>query len=212
MLFFCRVWNTGTPSPWTVERWTVPNGRVTAACFGPHQTLLFASTEDPATLFSLPLRDNIFDVPGTAANEDTKIAIPLIDLAKVYLAVDENNEDVIIGGRVVAMDWDPSGQYLAILFQDSTMVAVFKTKVGTASRLPEVTPGCMIKGFPGEIPNCLQFHQNFEDNHSVQACLTIAWSSGRVQQFPIVEKSSCGVSPNTPMSLMKTVIEYNSFG
>ncbi|XP_034952368.1 aladin [Chelonus insularis] len=186
-----RVWNTGTGKPWTTERWTVPNGRIAAACFGPHQTLLFVSTEDPATLFSLPLQDNIFDLRASSTN-DTRVAIPLVDLSKAYFPLGDN-EGITLGGRVIAMDWDLSGKYLAILFQDSPSVAVFKTKVGTMSRLTEVVPACLINGVPGEIPNCLQFHQYLETGQQ-KACLTIAWSSGRVQQFPIIEKVSPSIT------------------
>ena len=114
-----RVWNTGTNTPWSADRWTVSNGRVAAACFGPNQTLLFVSTEDPATLFSLPLQENIFDVNKTISM-DGAIAKPLIDLTKVSFPSNENDEDITIGGRVVSMDWDPSGKYLAILFQVSS--------------------------------------------------------------------------------------------
>ena len=64
-------------------------------------------------------------------------------------------------------------------------MAVFKTKVGTISRITEVKPGCLIKGFYGEVPNCIQFYQNHKKD-SDAVCLTIAWSSGRVQHFPIV--------------------------
>lgn len=50
----------------------------------------------------------------------------------------------------------------------------------------EVQPSCLIKGFPGEVPNCINFYQK----HSSWICLTIAWSSGRIQHFPIVENES----------------------
>ncbi|KAH0558162.1 hypothetical protein KQX54_014698 [Cotesia glomerata] len=185
--------------PWTAERWTVPNGRVAVACFGPYQTLLFTSTEDPATLFSLPMQDNIFDARGVTSFSDTKVAIPLIDLTKIAFCSrsdeddDSANGEEIVGGRVVAMDWDPSGKYLAILFQDSPLVAVFKTSVGTISRVTQITPGYLIKGFSEEYPNCLQFHQFLEDNSKQKACLTISWTSSCVQQFPIVEISNSPV-------------------
>ncbi|XP_015118854.1 aladin [Diachasma alloeum] len=178
-----RVWNTGTGNPWSVERWTVPNGRVAAACFGPHQILLFASTENPATLFSLSLQDNVFNVKGDSPANDPKAAIPLIDLTRV--SFNDDDAGLTVGGRVIATEWDPSGQYLAILFQDSPVVAIFKTEIGRLFGLTEVRPTCLVKGFPGETPNCLQFHQNIDTDRLI-ACLTIAWSSGRVQQFPIV--------------------------
>ena len=67
------------------------------------------------------------------------------------------------------------------------MVAIFMMKVGSISRVTEVKPTCLVNGFPGEVPNCMQFYQAF-DSHLATTCLTIAWSSGRVQQFPIVGK------------------------
>ncbi|XP_043268642.1 aladin [Venturia canescens] len=183
-----RVWNIGIGGPWDADRWTVPNGRVAAACFGPNQMLLFVSTEDPATVFSLPLQENIFDVKKTASIDGAKMAYPVIDLNRVTF--DTNlliNEDVTVGGRVTSMDWDPSGKYLAILFQDCPYVAIFMTNIEPNSRLTEIKPGCLVKGFQHEVPNCMQFHQNY-DSKLAATCLTIAWSSGRVQQFPIVGK------------------------
>ncbi|KAM0726937.1 Aladin [Formica fusca] len=179
-----RVWNTGVPTPWHAERWTVPHGRVATACFGPNLTLLFATTEDPATIFSLPLQDNIFDVKK-ATNNDVKIAMRLIDLTKVNFSWDDDDY-ITVGGRIVSMEWDSTGKYLAILFQDSPVIALVKTSLSNLSRIVEVQPSCLIKGFPGEVPNCINFYQK----HSSWLCLTIAWSSGRVQHFPIVENES----------------------
>lgn len=79
--------------------------------------LLFVSTEDPATVFSLPLQENIFDVKKTVAIDGAKTAYPVIDLNRVTFDTDRLNNEVTVGGRVISMDWDPSGQYLAILFQ-----------------------------------------------------------------------------------------------
>ncbi|XP_033220695.1 aladin-like [Belonocnema kinseyi] len=181
-----RVWNIGTGSPWVSEKWTVPNGRVAAACFGPKLTLLFASTEDPAMVFYLPLEEHIFDVKKSSSLDDIKVAIPLIDLSKcTFTNPDDEEEEVTVGGRVISMDWDPSGRYLALIFQESPLVAVFKTKVGATSRVTDLKPGCLIKGFSAEVPSCIQFYQNYvKDSEIVR--LTIAWSSGRVQHFPII--------------------------
>ncbi|XP_003707492.2 aladin [Megachile rotundata] len=188
-----RIWNTGVATPWHVDKWTVPSGRVAVACFGPNLTLLFASTEDPTTIFSLPLQKNIFDVKKTSFDE-VQMAVPLIDLAKVNFSSDDDY--VSVGGRIVAMEWDPTGKYLAILFQDSPWIALVKTKLGNLSRVIELKPGCLIKGFPGEVPNCMNFYQKCNDKSSV-ICLTIAWSSGRIQHFPIVEnESAVNISTN----------------
>lgn len=181
-----RIWNIGTGAPWMPEKWTVSSGRVAAACFGPNLTLLFTSTEDPATVFSMPLEDHIFDVKTVGNFNDSKVAVPLIDLSKfTFTNPDNDEEEMTIGGRVISMDWDPSGRYLAIIFQESPLVAVFTTKIGATSRVTNVKAGCLIKGFSLEVPNCIQFYQNHKKD-SEDVCLTIAWSSGRIQHFPIV--------------------------
>lgn len=91
----------------------MPDGRVAVACFGPNLTLLFASTDDSATIFALPLQENIFDVKQTSV--ENTVAVPLIDLTRVNFSSDDDY--VSIGGRVVGMEWDPTGRYLAIFFQ-----------------------------------------------------------------------------------------------
>ncbi|XP_017763140.1 PREDICTED: aladin-like [Eufriesea mexicana] len=193
-----RVWNTGVATTWHADKWTVPNGRVAVACFGPNLTLLFASNEDPATIFSLPLQENIFNIKKPSL-DDAKMAIPLIDLARVNFASD--GDYVTVGGRVIAMEWDPTGRYLAILFQDSPCIALIKTKLGNLSLVIEVKPSCLIKGFPGEVPNCMNFYQKCKAGQNNIVCLTIAWSSGRIQHFPIVEKETVPTM-NTSTSLL----------
>ncbi|XP_014235763.1 aladin [Trichogramma pretiosum] len=189
-----RVWNTGTGDAWTAERWTVPGGRVAAACFGPNLTLLFTSTEDPATVFSLPLQEQVFD--SKVVSSDTKAAVPLIDLSKVSFASENEGEEISVGGRVVAMDWDPKGKYLAIMFQNSPMIAIFKTKIGSVSRITSVSPLCLVKGFLGEVPNCIEFYHDYQQK-SNYTVLTIAWSSGFIQHFPILESHQ---EPQTELS------------
>lgn len=179
-----RIWNTGIPTPWRAERWTVSRERVATACFGPNLTLLFATAEDSSMIFSLSLQDNIFVKNGS--DNDAKIAKRLIDLTKVNFLSNDNDDYITVGGRIVSMEWDLTGKYLAILFQDSPVIALIKTKLSKLSQVVEVQPGCLIKGFPGEVPNCMNFYQK----RSSWICLTIAWSSGRVQHFPIVENES----------------------
>ncbi|XP_077276161.1 aladin [Temnothorax americanus] len=198
-----RVWNTGVPTPWHTEKWTVPQGRVATACFGPNLTLLFATTGDPATIFSLPLQDTIFDVKK-ATDNDVKIAMRLIDLTKVNFSSDDNDDYITVGGKIVSMEWDPTGKYLAILFQDSPVIALVKTNLSRLSRIVEVQPSCLIKGFPGEVPNCINFYQK----RTSWICLTIAWSSGRAQHFPIVENES-RVDTSTYSTLLPQFVRPN---
>lgn len=41
----------------------------------------------------------------------------LIDLTKVNFSSDDNDDYITVGGRIISMEWDPTGKYLAILFQ-----------------------------------------------------------------------------------------------
>lgn len=85
-----------------------------AACFGPNLTLLVTSTDDSAILSSVPLQESLFNVKKSCFS-DLKEAVPLLDLQKINFATDDDY--VTVGGRVVAMEWDPTGRYLAILSQ-----------------------------------------------------------------------------------------------
>lgn len=66
------------------------------------------------------------------------------------------------------------------VLQSSPVIALFETKVSSISRLIDIKPLTLVKGFPGEQPNCMQFYKD------EGTCLSIAWSSGRIQHFPIV--------------------------
>ena len=68
-------------------------------------------------VFSLPLQEQIFDSKGLKNIKHNKAAIPLIDLSKVVFTSDDLKEQITVGGRVICMDWDPTGKYLAIIFQ-----------------------------------------------------------------------------------------------
>jgi hypothetical protein len=84
-------------------------------------------------------------------------------------------------------------------FQDSPLVAIFKTKIGATSRITKVEPLCFVKGFPHEVPNCIQFYQNCQEESNF-SILTIAWSNGFIQHFPIIDcdykESHLNVSKN----------------
>ena len=65
----------------------------------------------------------------------------------------------------------------------------------------DIKPGCLIKGFSGEVPNCIDFYQKCQKELGNLVCLTIAWSSGRIQHFPIIEKETVPAM-NTSTSLL----------
>lgn len=156
-----RVWTTDS---WQSESWSVGQGggRVSAAAWAPDSShLLFASREEPV-LYCLRTR-------GEAG-----AAIPVMDLSKVCL------EDGEVGGGLVQdIQWDPSGHRVAVIFRDSDLVALLRSKPGTA----RLSPIGWIRGEAGETPVCCQFQQ---DSPHYGALLSLVWSSGRLQHLPLL--------------------------
>ena len=156
-----RVWTTDR---WQSESWSVGQGggRVAAAAWAPDSShLLFASREEPV-LYCL------------RTGAEAGAAIPVMDLSKVCL------EDGEVGGGLVQdIQWDPSGHRVAVVFRDSDLVALLRSKPGTA----RLSPIGWIRGEEGESPVCCQFQQ---DSPQYGALLSLVWSSGRLQHLPLL--------------------------
>uniref|UniRef100_A0A0A9WTJ4 Aladin n=3 Tax=Lygus hesperus TaxID=30085 RepID=A0A0A9WTJ4_LYGHE len=166
-----RIWKT---TDWTAEPWKTSGGAAVHPVWSKDgAVLLFATRIDPC-LCCINFSTQIF----SSASPQTNVVQSVADLARV-----EIGEDLIVGGEVIGMAWDPLSQYLAVIFKDSPLVAVFYTR--TAPVLA-VKPGFFIKGLTDEVPTTVTFQFNFGDG----ANLTICWSSGRVQYFPIVSSDS----------------------
>jgi len=58
------------------------------------------------------------------------------------------------------MDWDPSGSRLALCFDDSELVAVFRVQRKSTNYL---APVGFIRGFPDEYPVTIAFQKDFRD-------------------------------------------------
>ncbi|KAL0274599.1 UNVERIFIED_CONTAM: hypothetical protein PYX00_002694 [Menopon gallinae] len=163
-----RVWKT---EKWIPERWTVLSGRVQTACWSPcGSVVLFATTEEPV-IYALP-----FDAFGSVfQSDDLCNANPVVDLTPIE--VDDMEER--IGGLVTSMCWDKRGHHLAVMFKESSVIAVFRTEIKSVFK---ITPCCFINGLLGEVPTSINFQKNFTEG----AVLTIAWSTGRLQHFPFI--------------------------
>ncbi|KAJ2945439.1 hypothetical protein O0L34_g251 [Tuta absoluta] len=159
-----RVWDT---KKWTPERWCARGCRVVAACWGPDDTVLFAAKGEPM-VYSLTNT-------GLMSGSQTTKAQPVLDVTRIELQSGD-----IVGGPILDMCWDPTGRHLALLFEESPVIAVFCTT--QIMMQLKITPCCLISGIEDEMPSTMAWQQNFSEG----ACLTIAWSSGRVQHFPIV--------------------------
>ncbi|XP_044268590.1 aladin-like [Tribolium madens] len=162
-----RIWDC---QHWENERWTVPSGRVQAACWTSCGTsLLFATNTEPV-IYGLNIKnDHVFTSNATSIDH----AVPLFDLSKIDLG------GISVGGVVQAMEADPKGNHLAVFFKDTNCVAVFSV---IKSPLLQLIPSSLITGLAAEVPSTMVFQHNFKPG----ACLSIAWSSGRLQHFPII--------------------------
>lgn len=159
-----RVWDT---KRWNPERWCARGNRVVAACWGPKNILLFAAKGEPM-IYALTNT-------GLMSGSQTSKASPVLDVTKVELPSGDS-----VGGPILDMCWDPTGRYLAIIFEESNLVAIFCT-THLMMQL-KITPCCFVCGIDTEVPSTMAFQNNFSEG----ACLTIAWSSGRVQHFPVI--------------------------
>lgn len=105
---------------------------------------------------------------------------------------------IMVGGLIQCMETDSKGKYLAVMFQDTSTIALFsivrqptlqllsgydRLQI-TNTLIDKILDGfsSLVVGLPEEKPSAMSFQHTFD----VGACLTIAWSSGRVQYYPII--------------------------
>ncbi|XP_074030052.1 aladin [Leptinotarsa decemlineata] len=163
-----RVWDCRN---WECERWTVLSGRVQSACWSNcGNTLLFASNTEPIIYGVMIKNDLVFKNDSDSSSNQ---ALPLFETSKIEI------DGVIVGGLVQCLESDPKGKHLAVLFQDTNLVAVFNI-----IRHPtlQLIASSLVIGMAEEQPSTISFLQQFEAG----ACLTIGWSSGRIQYYPII--------------------------
>ena len=154
-----RVWSSDR---WRSDSWSVAQGggRVSAAAWAPDSSQLLFSTREEAVLYCLTTS------AGTA--------LPVMELGKVCLDSGE-----VGGGLVQDIQWDPSGHRVALIFRETAMVALLRSKPGQA----RLSPLGWLRGESGETPVCCQFQQ---DSPDYGALLSVAWSSGRLQHIPLL--------------------------
>jgi len=158
-----RVWET---KGWTCDRWSVGAGRVAAAAWAPDSLqLVFATTDEPV-LYCLSFQ------AGAEA------AVPVMDLSMVTLS----SSGEAAGGLVQDLQWEPTGRRLAVSFRETAPLLLLRCRPGPLpGRLSPV--GWIIGQQSTERPNCIQFQQA---GAAMGAILSIGWSSGRLQQLPLV--------------------------
>lgn len=87
-----------------------------------------------------------------------------------------------IGGLPKSIVWDPSGKFLAVMFKRTTSIAVFSTSINR--NILSISPNFYVSADdPEEYPSYICFRENYEIHNDT--VLTIGWSTGRVQYFPM---------------------------
>ncbi|MCL4136202.1 UNVERIFIED_CONTAM: hypothetical protein GTU68_044833, partial [Idotea baltica] len=105
------------------------------------------------------------------------VATQLADLTSVITTCEDGVEEKV-GGLVKQLAWDPKSERLAVLFKDSSFIALFHTYTHPQLHL---APGGFIRGESGQIP----LHISFQSNVSNGSILTTVWSGGEVKHLPL---------------------------
>uniref|UniRef100_A0A1B6C7V6 Aladin seven-bladed propeller domain-containing protein n=2 Tax=Clastoptera arizonana TaxID=38151 RepID=A0A1B6C7V6_9HEMI len=162
-----RVWET---MKWNPDLWSVASGHVVSACWSPCGSVLLFATSTESIVYALTWGH----VSSVFSSEEKRAAIPAIDVCAIELEGGER-----VGGEICSLVWDSKGRHLAIMFKQCNIIAVFYTNISTGLH---ISPCCFVKGMPEESPAYICFQDSFEEG----ANLTIGWSNGRIQYFPIV--------------------------
>lgn len=170
-----RVWNCEN---WKSDRWTIASGHVQSFQWSPCARFLLFTTSDDPILYSLGFADELLfnDSQNQVVPQQ---ALPVADLSKISL---EHSE---VGGFAQQLAWN--GKYLAITFKDTNSVAIFQTNIRKHDL--NIVASCLISGNSGiEFPSVIAFQPTYKHNQTASGngFLTIGWSSGRIEFFPLV--------------------------
>uniref|UniRef100_A0AAQ5XP03 Aladin seven-bladed propeller domain-containing protein n=1 Tax=Amphiprion ocellaris TaxID=80972 RepID=A0AAQ5XP03_AMPOC len=158
-----RVWETRM---WTCERWPCVKGRCQSGCWSPDGSRLLFTVQGEMVIYALTFTDG----PQAAA--------VVADLSETTFSTPDG--DIVVGGEIQSLVWDPRGERLAVLLKGlnrPAIIAVFKTR---ANPIFELLPCGFVQGEAGAEPRLMQFHPNFQHG----ALLTVCWSNGRITHVP----------------------------
>ncbi|XP_073326307.1 aladin isoform X2 [Pagrus major] len=186
-----RVWETRM---WTCERWPCVKGRCQSGCWSPDGSRLLFTVQGEMVIYALTFTDT----PGvpTSTSQGPQAAAVVADLSETTFNTPDG--DIVVGGEIQSLAWDPTGERLAVLLKGDphtadrpAIIAVFKTRT---SPIFELLPCGFVQGERGAEPRMMQFHPSFQHG----ALLTVCWSSGRITHVPFYFLSAgvphCGFS------------------
>uniref|UniRef100_A0A087X3U6 Achalasia, adrenocortical insufficiency, alacrimia n=1 Tax=Poecilia formosa TaxID=48698 RepID=A0A087X3U6_POEFO len=187
-----RVWETRM---WTCERWPCIKGCCQSGCWSPDGSRLLFTVQGEMVIYALTFSGS----PGLV--KGPQVAVVVADLSETTF--NSPDGDIIVGGEIQSLSWDPRGERLAVLLKGDpgaanrpAIIAVFKTR---SNPVFELLPCGFIQGEPGAEPRLLQFHPNFQHG----ALLTVCWSSGKITHIPFYFLTSgisqVGLSGSLPL-------------
>uniref|UniRef100_A0AAQ5XJG3 Aladin seven-bladed propeller domain-containing protein n=1 Tax=Amphiprion ocellaris TaxID=80972 RepID=A0AAQ5XJG3_AMPOC len=170
-----RVWETRM---WTCERWPCVKGRCQSGCWSPDGSRLLFTVQGEMVIYALTFTD----APGQLSHSGPQAAAVVADLSETTFSTPDG--DIVVGGEIQSLVWDPRGERLAVLLKGDpqaadrpAIIAVFKTR---ANPIFELLPCGFVQGEAGAEPRLMQFHPNFQHG----ALLTVCWSNGRITHVP----------------------------
>lgn len=173
-----RVWETRM---WTCERWPCVKGRCQSGCWSPDGSRLLFSVQGESVIYALTFSAT----PGLSSSSagcGPQAASVVADLSETSFNTQDG--DIVVGGEIQSLAWDPKGERLAVLLKGDPqaadrppMIAIFKTRT---SPVFELLPSGFVQGETGAEPRLIQFHPNFQHG----ALLTVCWSSGKITHVP----------------------------
>uniref|UniRef100_H3D4W9 Achalasia, adrenocortical insufficiency, alacrimia n=1 Tax=Tetraodon nigroviridis TaxID=99883 RepID=H3D4W9_TETNG len=189
-----RVWETRM---WTCERWPCLKGRCQSGCWSPDGSRLLFSVQGEMVIYALTFSETPAG-PPTGTSKGPQAAAVVADLSETTFSTPDG--DIVVGGEIQSLAWDPTGERLAVLLKASgdplaadqpAIIAVFKTR---SRPIFELLPCGFVQGEAGAEPRLMQFHPNFQHG----ALLTVCWSSGKITHVPFYFLSAggpqCGLS------------------
>eukprot|EP00096_Caligus_rogercresseyi_P006612 TRINITY_DN23224_c0_g1_i1.p1 TRINITY_DN23224_c0_g1~~TRINITY_DN23224_c0_g1_i1.p1 ORF type:complete len:514 (-),score=142.23 TRINITY_DN23224_c0_g1_i1:93-1574(-) len=177
-----RLWDTC--HLWSDEVWNVSQGHVNAAVWSPCGRYLLFSTSEGSQIYCITFSGSSFGEEACPSSA----AVPILDLC-----FDEEG----FKGRVLSMKWDACGERLAVSFHNSELIALFCSSGKPVLNLSLIG---LIRGENEESsPVAMDFHHRLKD--SDPTILTIGWSDGTIQHFPMIYTSTLSEGGNLSLDL-----------
>uniref|UniRef100_A0A670HQH0 Aladin WD repeat nucleoporin n=1 Tax=Podarcis muralis TaxID=64176 RepID=A0A670HQH0_PODMU len=205
-----RVWEV---QMWTCEKWPTIKGPCRTGCWSPDGSRLLFTVQGESVIYSLSFLEYSGEQQGQVGG--SKTASIVADLSETTFETLYGEER--IGGEVLSMVWDPSGERLAVVIRGNrdapdcrVIIAVFRTR---NSPVFELLPCGFLQGEDGAQPQLVAFHPCFKKG----ALLTVCWSTGKVSHIPFFfvvaqfPSFSPGQSPLIPLGSRSSTREQPLF-